>query len=147
MQFHTLYYIVDAVSYTYVPSLLPFLDLQLVSQFYAHIFFFINAVMFNSLVEQGGELGLFQHASGTALRANLNLLEGWACQVGFKDAVLQYLAKFSSAVDLLATPVEELLQVCGALDVHMCLLVCAWMFTFEHIYKYRCISCLSLNMK
>ena len=67
--------------------------------------------MFTSLVEQGGHLGLFQHTSGTALRANLNLLEGWACQVGFKDAVLHYLAKFSSAVDLLATPAEELLQV------------------------------------
>ncbi len=93
----------------------PFLSLcpQVVSQFYAHIFFFINAVMFNSLVEQGAELGLFQQASGTALRANLNLLEGWACQVGFKDAVLHYLAKFSSAVDLLATPVEQLLQVCA----------------------------------
>ena len=44
-------------------------------------------------------------------RANLNLLEGWACQVGFKDAVLHYLAKFSSAIDLLATPSEQLLQV------------------------------------
>ena len=67
--------------------------------------------MFNTLVDQGGELGLFQYTSGTALRANLNLLEGWACQVGFKDAVLHYLAKFSSTVDLLATPAEELLQV------------------------------------
>ena len=44
-------------------------------------------------------------------RANLNLLEGWACQVGFKDAVLHYLAKFSSTIDLLATPSEQLLQV------------------------------------
>jgi hypothetical protein len=44
-------------------------------------------------------------------RANLNLLEGWACQVGFKDAILHYLAKFSSTIDLLATPSEQLLQV------------------------------------
>ena len=84
---------------------------QVVAQFYANIFFFINAAMFNGLVDQGGDLMLYQHASGTALRANLNLLEGWACQVGFKDAVLRYLAKFSSTVDLLATPAKELLQV------------------------------------
>ena len=33
-------------------------------------------------------------------------------QVGFKDVILHYLAKFSSVIDLLATPAEELLQVC-----------------------------------
>lgn len=67
--------------------------------------------MFNSLVDQGGSLGLFQHVSGVAIRANLDLLEGWACQVGFKDIVLQFFAKFSSAVDLLARPPAELIQV------------------------------------
>ena len=67
--------------------------------------------MFNSLLEQGGDLGLYQYYCGTVLRENLNLLEGWACQVGFKDVVLHYLAKFSGAIDLLATPTEKLLQV------------------------------------
>ena len=47
----------------------------------------------------------------SSCRANLNLLEGWACQVGFKDSILHYLAKFSSAIDLLATPSEQLLKV------------------------------------
>ena len=84
----------------------------MVSQFYANIFFFVNTAMFNALVEQGGELGLYQYYSGTALRENLSLLEGWACQVGFKDSVLHYLAKFSGAIDLLATPTERLLKVC-----------------------------------
>ena len=51
--------------------------------------------MFNALLEQGGELGLYQEYSGVLLRENLSLLEGWACQVGFKDSVLHYLAKFS----------------------------------------------------
>lgn len=84
--------------------------------------------MLNSLLGQGVQLQLYQYSCGTALRcvykthikvddrvsmcrANLNLLEGWACQVGFKDAVLHYLAKFSSTIDLLATPSEQLLQV------------------------------------
>ena len=67
--------------------------------------------MFNALMEQGSELGLFQHYSGLILRGNLDLLEGWACQVGFKDAVLRYLARFSGAIDLLATPSDKLLQV------------------------------------
>ena len=51
------------------------------------------------------------------MRANLSLLEGWACQVGFKDAILHYLARFSSAVDLIATPAAELLQVCAVYDL------------------------------
>lgn len=83
------------------------------SQFYANILFFINAAMFNALLDQGGDLGLYQEYSGTVLRDNLNLLEGWACQVGFKDSVLHYLAKFSGAIDLLATPTNELLKVGG----------------------------------
>ena len=87
------------------------LHLEVVSQFYANIFFFINVAMFNALLEQGGDLGLYQDSSGSVLRENLNLLEGWACQVGFKDAVLHFLAKFSGAIDLLATPTEKLLQV------------------------------------
>ena len=49
----------------------------------------------------------------------MNLLEGWACQVGFKDSVLHYLAKFSSAIDLLATPSEQLLKV-GTLILYYC---------------------------
>lgn len=67
--------------------------------------------MFNALLERGGDLGLYQEYSGMVLRENLNLLEGWACQVGFKDSVLHYLAKFSGAIDLLATPTDKLLKV------------------------------------
>lgn len=96
------------------------LHLEVVSQFYANIFFFINVAMFNALLEQGGDLGLYQDYSGSILRENLNLLEGWACQVGFKDAVLHFLAKFSGAIDLLATPTEKLLQV-RTCYVHACL--------------------------
>ena len=44
-------------------------------------------------------------------RSSLTLLEGWACQVGFKDAVLHHLAKLSSLLDILATPPHQLVQV------------------------------------
>ena len=97
--------------------------LQVVFQFYANIFFFVNAAMFNALLDQGGDLGLYQYYSGKVLRANLSLLEGWACQVGFKDSVLHYLAKFSGAVDLLATPTNKLLQVRKAKRERVCAVV------------------------
>ena len=67
--------------------------------------------MFNALLDQGSDLGLYQYYSGRILRENLDLLEGWGCQVGFKDSVLHYLAKFSVAIDLLATPTDRLLKV------------------------------------
>lgn len=44
-------------------------------------------------------------------RSSLTLLEGWACQVGFKDAVLHHLAKLSSILDILAMSPQQLLQV------------------------------------
>ena len=49
-------------------------------------------------------------------RSSLTLLEGWACQVGFKGAVLHHLAKLSSILDILATPPQQLLQVCSRMQ-------------------------------
>ena len=54
----------------------------------------------------------------------MNLLEGWACQVGFKDLVLQYLATSSGAIDLLATPAEKLLNVTCDYVMCKCALTC-----------------------
>ena len=45
------------------------------------------------------------------LRSSLTLLEGWACQVGFKDAVLHHLAKLSSILDILAMSPHQLVEV------------------------------------
>ena len=41
---------------------------QVIAQFYSNIFFFINASMLNSLMEQGVQLQLYQYSCGTALR-------------------------------------------------------------------------------
>ena len=74
--------------------------------------------MFNYLVQYGKELGAFHYHSGKSLRVNLDLLEGWACQQGFKSVVLNYMVKLSSVVDLLCIPPHELMQVC------VCVCVC-----------------------
>ncbi|CAI8034202.1 Ras-associating and dilute domain-containing protein [Geodia barretti] len=87
------------------------LHLQVVSCFYANLFFFINTTLFNSVMQLGPQRGVFTHSAGTTLRSSLTLLEGWACQVGFKGAVLHHLAKLSSILDILATPPQQLLQM------------------------------------
>lgn len=90
----------------------------MIFQLYSNLFYFINAAMFNYLVLYGRELGAFHYHSGKNLRINLDLLEGWACQQGFKSVVLNYMVKLSSVVDLLCIPPDELVQVC----VSTCLL-------------------------
>ena len=67
--------------------------------------------------ERGVRYAILTVYNWISFRANLNLLEGWACQVGFKDSVLHYLAKFSSAIDLLATPSEQLLKVIRRVNI------------------------------
>ncbi|KAL5473535.1 hypothetical protein EMCRGX_G028026 [Ephydatia muelleri] len=86
-------------------------DLQVIFQLYSNLFYFINAAMFNYLVLYGRELGAFHYRSGKNLRINLDLLEGWACQQGFKSVVLNYMVKLSSVVDLLCIPPDELVQM------------------------------------
>ena len=83
----------------------------MVAQFFANVFFFINTTMFNTLVDQGPEMGVFHLSCGARLRASLTLLEHWASRVGFKDIVAQFMSRFSAAIDLLATPPQKLLQV------------------------------------
>jgi len=45
------------------------------------------------------------------MRGNLDVLEEWAQGNGLANQFDEYLAKFRSAVDLLATPKVQLLQV------------------------------------
>ena len=51
--------------------------------------------------------------TGAQIRGNLDMLEGWASEVGLQEEATDYLRKLSSAADVIATPKVQLLQVSG----------------------------------
>ena len=77
--------VINIVSFIYTPpfllSLPPFLpslpplppspsspSLQMIAHFFASVFFFLNAALFNTFIDQGHEMGLFQYSRGTKVR-------------------------------------------------------------------------------
>uniref|UniRef100_A0A672LU53 Ras-associating and dilute domain-containing protein-like n=1 Tax=Sinocyclocheilus grahami TaxID=75366 RepID=A0A672LU53_SINGR len=81
------------------------------AQLFSYLFFFINALLFNLLMERGSGGAFYCWARGVQVRANLDLLMDWAHGAGLADLAHTYLLKLSSAVNLLATPKENLLQM------------------------------------
>ncbi|KAM7387391.1 hypothetical protein PAMA_009827 [Pampus argenteus] len=84
----------------------PDISLQLC----AYLFFFINASLFNSLMERGSVAGFYQWSRGVQIRANLDMLMDWIQSIGLGDLATEFFQKLSAAVNLLATPKETLLQ-------------------------------------
>uniref|UniRef100_A0A3B4ABE0 Uncharacterized protein n=1 Tax=Periophthalmus magnuspinnatus TaxID=409849 RepID=A0A3B4ABE0_9GOBI len=84
----------------------PDISLQLC----AYLFFFINASLFNALMERGSEVGFYQWSRGVQIRANLDLLMDFTQSIGLNDVAAEFFQKLSAAVNLLATPKETLLQ-------------------------------------
>uniref|UniRef100_UPI003AAF763C ras-associating and dilute domain-containing protein-like isoform X2 n=1 Tax=Centroberyx gerrardi TaxID=166262 RepID=UPI003AAF763C len=84
----------------------PDISLQLC----AYLFFFINASLFNALMERGSVGGFYQWSRGVQIRANLDLLMDWVQSIGLGDLAAEFFQKLSAAVNLLATPKETLLQ-------------------------------------
>ncbi|XP_054463106.1 ras-associating and dilute domain-containing protein-like [Anoplopoma fimbria] len=84
----------------------PDISLQLC----AYLLFFINASLFNALMERGSVHGFYQWSRGVQIRANLDLLMDWIQSISLGDLANEYLQKLSAAVNLLATPKETLLQ-------------------------------------
>uniref|UniRef100_A0A8C8ICT8 Uncharacterized protein n=1 Tax=Oncorhynchus tshawytscha TaxID=74940 RepID=A0A8C8ICT8_ONCTS len=80
------------------------------SQLCAYLFFFTNASLFNSLMERGSGGGFYQWSRGVQIRANLDLLMDWIQGMGLGDLAVEFFQKLSAAVNLLATPKENLLQ-------------------------------------
>ncbi|XP_046888504.1 ras-associating and dilute domain-containing protein-like [Hypomesus transpacificus] len=85
---------------------------EISSQLLAYLFYFINASLFNKLMERGSESGFYQWSRGVSVRANLDLLLDWAhaSGPGLGELVLEHTHTLSSAVNLLATPRESLVQ-------------------------------------
>ncbi|XP_033944801.1 ras-associating and dilute domain-containing protein-like [Pseudochaenichthys georgianus] len=88
----------------------PDISLQLC----AYLFFFINASLFNALMERGSVAGFYQWSRGVQIRANLDLLMDWIQGIGLGDLANEFFQKLSAAVNLLATPKETLLQASWA---------------------------------
>uniref|UniRef100_A0A8C6UY08 Si:ch73-281f12.4 n=1 Tax=Neogobius melanostomus TaxID=47308 RepID=A0A8C6UY08_9GOBI len=84
----------------------PDISLQLC----AYLFFFINASLFNALMERGSMVGFYQWSRGVQIRANLDLLMDFTQSIGLSDVASEFFQKLSAAVNLLATPKETLLQ-------------------------------------
>lgn len=108
-------------------------------QLCAFLFFFINASMFNALMERGqrargrpagaaspgsgpspavapppgSAVGFYRWSRGVQIRANLDLMMDWFQSLGLAELAAQFFQKLSAAVNLLATPRETLLQVRG----------------------------------
>ncbi|XP_072549998.1 ras-associating and dilute domain-containing protein-like isoform X2 [Salminus brasiliensis] len=83
---------------------------EISSQLLAYLFFFTNASLFNILMERGSGGGFYQWSRGVQIRANLDLLMDWTQSIGLSDLAVEFFQKLSSAVNLLATPKETLLQ-------------------------------------
>ncbi|KAF4092734.1 hypothetical protein AMELA_G00024680 [Ameiurus melas] len=83
---------------------------EISSQLLAYLFFFTNASLFNILMERGSVGGFYQWSRGVQIRASLDLLMDWTQSIGLGDLAVDFFQKLSSAVNLLATPKENLLQ-------------------------------------
>uniref|UniRef100_A0A3Q3KQR6 Ras-associating and dilute domain-containing protein-like n=1 Tax=Mastacembelus armatus TaxID=205130 RepID=A0A3Q3KQR6_9TELE len=86
------------------------LHLEISSQLIGYLFYFINASLFNSLMERGSEPGFYQWSRGVRMQASLDLLLDWAHAAGLGDLALEHTRRLSSAINLLATPRKNLLQ-------------------------------------
>ncbi|XP_054913518.1 ras-associating and dilute domain-containing protein [Poeciliopsis prolifica] len=80
------------------------------AQLIGYLFYFINASLFNSLMERGSEPGFYQWSRGVRMRANLDLVLDWAHAAGLGELALEHTHTLSSAINLLATPRKNLLQ-------------------------------------
>uniref|UniRef100_A0A671RET7 Ras-associating and dilute domain-containing protein-like n=1 Tax=Sinocyclocheilus anshuiensis TaxID=1608454 RepID=A0A671RET7_9TELE len=83
---------------------------EITSQLLTYLFFFTNASLFNTLMERGSGGGFYQWSRGVQIRANLDLLMDWIQSIGMGDLAADFFQRLSSAVNLLATPKETLLQ-------------------------------------
>nr|XP_054604929.1 ras-associating and dilute domain-containing protein isoform X2 [Nothobranchius furzeri] len=81
------------------------------SQLIGYLFYFINASLFNSLMERGSQPGFYQWSRGVHMRANLDLVLDWAHAAGLGELASEQIHTLSSAINLLATPRKNLLQM------------------------------------
>ncbi|KAJ0060254.1 hypothetical protein NL108_005837 [Boleophthalmus pectinirostris] len=85
---------------------------EMSAQLVGYLFYFINASLFNSLMERGSEEGFYQWSRGVHLRASLDMILDWAHERALGEVALEQTLKLSGALNLLATPRKTLLKTC-----------------------------------
>ncbi|XP_071815266.1 ras-associating and dilute domain-containing protein-like isoform X3 [Apostichopus japonicus] len=82
---------------------------DIISQLYAYLLFFMNAALFNVLLEKAANGKYLRWSKGVQIRGNLDVIESWIMDKGL-DGQIHFLQTMSSAADLLATPKIQLMQ-------------------------------------
>ncbi|XP_077407379.1 ras-associating and dilute domain-containing protein isoform X2 [Vanacampus margaritifer] len=83
---------------------------EISSQLIAFIFYFINASLFNLLMERGSEPAFYQRSTGIRIQTNFDLLLNWSQTTGLGKLALEHTRTVSSAINFLTTPRKKLLQ-------------------------------------
>nr|XP_057918481.1 ras-associating and dilute domain-containing protein isoform X2 [Doryrhamphus excisus] len=83
---------------------------EISTQLIGYLFYFINASLFNLLMERGSEPGFYQWSTGMRLWTNLDLLLSWSQTTGLRKVASAHTHTLSSAINLLATPRNHLQQ-------------------------------------
>uniref|UniRef100_A0A3Q2XR78 Ras-associating and dilute domain-containing protein-like n=1 Tax=Hippocampus comes TaxID=109280 RepID=A0A3Q2XR78_HIPCM len=87
---------------------------EISTQLIAFLFYFINASLFNLLMERGSEPGFYQRSTAIRIRTNFDLLLNWSRTTGLGKLALEHARTLSSAINLLTTPRKNLLQTSWA---------------------------------
>jgi hypothetical protein len=87
------------------------LNRAIISQMFVNLFFFINASLVNTLLDDGASQKYYHWTKGVQIRGSLDLFDAWALKNGLRKEFLQYTARLSTVADCLATTKERLLQM------------------------------------
>ncbi|XP_077482759.1 ras-associating and dilute domain-containing protein isoform X1 [Stigmatopora argus] len=87
---------------------------EISTQLNAFLFYFINASLFNLLMERGVEPGFFQQSTGMHIRTNFDLFLNWSQTTGLGKLAFESTRALSSAINLLTTPKKNLFQTSWA---------------------------------
>ncbi|XP_072568654.1 ras-associating and dilute domain-containing protein isoform X2 [Paramormyrops kingsleyae] len=84
---------------------------EIQSQMFSYLFFFSNVSLFNQLIDKGPARGWYQRSRILQVQACLRMVLDWARKAGLAHLTDKFLAKFRSAVSILTTPLQQLLQM------------------------------------
>ncbi|XP_061561762.1 ras-associating and dilute domain-containing protein isoform X3 [Phycodurus eques] len=87
---------------------------EISTQLVAFLFYFINASLFNLLMERGSEPGFYQRSTGIRMRTNFDWLLNCSQTIGLGKLAFKHTRTLSSAISLLSTPSDILLQTSWA---------------------------------
>ncbi|XP_056136906.1 ras-associating and dilute domain-containing protein [Lampris incognitus] len=84
---------------------------EIQAQMFAYLFFFCNVSLFNQLMDKGPSRGWFQRSKVVQIQACVRMVMEWANRSGLGHLADKFFIKFNSAVSILATPPQQLIQL------------------------------------